>query len=195
MISLSKQQRGFTLIEMLVVLVITSLTASLLVSGLESTWRNFEKLGARNLKTTAAQLPKIWFTQSVESMVLRHPNTSMFSGNATDLSFSTLTPPDMPGPGVYKLHWRLRADGNRTALLYRHDTEETYTSLGYVDGSGVFEYLTSQGWQRAYSPSNGRIPEAIRIQSNNQEWVMALPIRPTDAEMPAELRAFGKYEF
>jgi len=56
---------------MLVGLVITALTASILATGLETTWRNFSKLDSKFLTSNSAQLPKKWFIESIEGSLLR----------------------------------------------------------------------------------------------------------------------------
>ena len=184
--------KGFTLIELLVVLVVTALTTSLLMTGLNTTWTNFEKLSSRNLIFSQAQIPKTWFTESIRGALLSHPDTPTFSGTDHRISMLSFLTPDTTAVPK-QVVWELR-EQNGTSVLGIVEGEAQYSALLTFNEPVHFEYLIQQEWQRTFSPTIGQLPRAVRIQGT-QTQVLALVYRPTDADVPPEIPAFGKYEF
>lgn len=187
--------KGFTLIEMLVVLVITALTATILVSGLETTWRNFEKLSSNYLQKTSAQLPKQWFAQSMEGVILRQHTKSLFSGDEESINFYTVSPPNNTDGIVKNCNWLLQSFEAKSVDLLISCNNESATTIAQLSEGAIFEYLTQQGWLRNFQGNPGQIPKAVRITSNSRTWVTAVTGRPSFADVPAEIPITGQYEF
>ena len=194
-----ENQSGFTLMELLVVLVITSMTTSLLVTGLTATWSNFDRLSDKNLILSQGQLPKKWFIDSVNAAVLTHPNVSMFNGSAYKFEFTTFLAPHDALSRPQVINWLLTRKQNGISLSYTYYTngEKVAVDIWRFEGSenASFEYLVGGNWIESFNPKNGSIPKAIRIVTDSKEWVLASVHRPTEAEVPPEMSLFGKYEF
>jgi general secretion pathway protein J len=187
--------RGFTLIEMLVVLVILSLTTSLLSTGLSTTWRNFERLGARSLMNSSAQLALSWFEQSIKGAQLYHPDTAVFSGNSNEISFISTKVPNDARQQPQTMHWRIHSNAKGWHLSFSSETHNQSTVITTFNSQPVFEYLSQEQWFDAFAPKDGRLPIAIRIRLGDRIWVLANPGRPVLADIPPELPLYGKYEF
>jgi general secretion pathway protein J len=189
------KSKGFTLIEILVVMVILSLTTTLLSSGLSTTWRNFERLGARDLMVSSAQLPLSWFQQSLHAALLYHPDKPLVKGSANKFEFITFSAPDDPLHIPQKIVWQIEPLENGWGLFFSSQHSSKMILLKHFDGQPVFEYLHQSEWQRVFVPKKGILPQAVRINVNQYTWVMAKPGRPLKADVPASLQLFGEYEF
>lgn len=195
----SNRLTGFTLIEMLVVLVILGLTTTLLSEGLSNTWRNFERLGARDMMATSAQLPINWFTESVDGAVLYHPYVPLVKGDAQSFEFiSTKVPNDIrQTPQTIRWYIDSNIDSNKQgwALFFVSTFNIQPVRVKQFDALPVFQYLYDGSWQQEFSPKDARLPNAVRINLDNKVYLIAKPGRPAVADMPAELPIFGEYEF
>lgn len=196
--------RAFTLIEMLVVLVILALTTALLSQGLETTWRNFEKLGAKDLANSAAQLPLGWFENSIKGALLYHPEQAFAEGDEDRFRFISFNLPDDPKHIPQPMIWQIEAGEQGWHLTF----QRVQPQPGEVDNAVIpsvplmdftqrprFSYLHQGSWQAEFPATNGQFPEAVRLISGDQVVATAKPGRPSLADIPAELPAFGVYEF
>jgi len=184
--------KGFTLIELLVVLVVTALTTTLLMTGLNTTWKNFDKLSSRNLIFSQAQIPKSWFIESIRGALLSHPDIATFSGTDSQITMVSFLAPDssaIPKP----LIWEVR-EQNGNSVLGIIQAQSQYKAVLVFNEPVHFEFLIEHKWVKAFNPKTGQLPRAVRIQGD-QTQILASVYRPTNADMPAELIAFGEYEF
>lgn len=200
---------GFTMVELLVVLVITGMTTSLLVTGLGTTWQNFDRLSNKNISQSQGQLPKSWFIKSVNAALLGHPDKPMFSGTASEFTFTTFLTPNDKLQRPQQITWRLsnNSRGSDLSFVYSPFVEEdpnrestnspqTVSVWQFSSQDGfTFEYLVSGAWANVFTPEKGELPTAIRIRNNTQIWTLATVHRPTLADMPPEIPLFGEYEF
>jgi general secretion pathway protein J len=188
-------KHGFTLIEMLVVLVIVSLTTSLLMTGLSNTWRNFERLGARELSLSAGMIGASWFRQSIEGAVMYHPFSNDFRGNSSTISMITFNAPFSSEQTPQKISWRIVRKKNLWVLELIDSHQQKSYLVEEFDTQVQFEYLSGGGWQSQFSQERNTLPAAIRILVGNVEWIRIYPKRPLLSDMPVEYPAFGVYEF
>ncbi|ABG41733.1 Prepilin-type cleavage/methylation [Paraglaciecola sp. T6c] len=200
---------GFTLVEMLVVMVILALTTSLLTQGLSTTWRNFERLSARDLMNSSAQLPINWFAQSVSGALLYHPANVLVRGEPDAYSFVSYASPDDDLHIPQKLKWRLAPksmlsetrsdiDTYKTAgwaLSFKSETSQEFIEIATFSEAPRFEYWNGKAWLNDFQPDDGQLPVAIRVMSGSRVWSVAKPERPVRADIPPELPLFGRYEF
>jgi general secretion pathway protein J len=187
--------KGFTLIEMLVVMVILSLTTTLLTSGLSTTWRNFERLGARDLMASSAQLPVSWFEKSLHAALLYHPHKPNVEGSNNQFEFVTFAAPDDPLHIPQQIIWLIEPHNNSWGLFFISKLAAQKILVKKFAEQPVFEYLYQSEWLQNFSPSDAVLPQAARIRIGQDIWAVAKPGRPSKADMPAELQLFGEYEF
>ena len=186
---------GFTLIEMLVVLVILGLTTTLLSEGLSNTWRNFERLGSRDMMASTAQLPINWFAESVEGAVLYHPYAPVVIGDAKTFEFITTKAPNDSKNIPQTIRWYISSTNQGWELFFASTYDGQHVRVKQFDTLPVFQYLYEKVWQQNFSPKDARLPDAVRITLANNVYLVAKPGRPVLADMPAELPIFGEYEF
>ena len=187
--------RGFTLIEMLVVLVIISMTTVLLTEGLGTTWRNFERLGARDLTVSSAHLPVSWFAQSVRGAVLYHPDTVMVEGERDSFLFHTFKAPADDRGIIQQVEWSIIPQQSHWVLALTSQSNEDEIIIAQFTEQAVFEYLRAGEWHTEFKPKAAELPLAVRIRHGEIIWAIAKIGRPEKAAVPPELAAFGKYEF
>jgi general secretion pathway protein J len=193
---------GFTLIEMLVVMVILALTTSLLTQGLSTTWRSFERLSARDLMNSSAQLPVAWFEQSLGAALLYHPDKVLVRGEPHSFEFVTFASPDDSRHIPQRLMWRIATDTRdkrgqspKWTLGFESETSNQFIQVTTFLSEPSFEYWDGNNWLAEFLPTDGRLPAATRIRVDDQVWAIAKPRRPVMADMPPELPLFGAYEF
>jgi general secretion pathway protein J len=196
------KQGGFTLIEMLVVMVILALTTSLLTQGLSTTWRSFERLSARDLMNSSAQLPVAWFEQSLAAALLYHPDKVLVRGEPHSFEFVSFASPDDSRHIPQRLMWRIATDSRdnrgqtpKWTLAFESETSNQFIQVTTFLSEPKFEYWDGNNWLTEFLPTDGRLPAATRIRVNDQVWAIAKPGRPVMADMPVEMPLFGAYEF
>jgi general secretion pathway protein J len=199
-LSTNISQKGFTLVEMLVVMVILALTTTLLTEGLSTTWRSFERLGARSLIASSAQLPLSWFEQSLAGAVLYHPDNVLVKGRSQSFQFTTFMAPDDPLHIPQILTWSIKSNNsNQQSLPWSLSFQSELAQYAQVVQSFAeqpsFEYWDGHQWLGEFTPTDGSLPEAARVIVYGQVWAIARIGRPPKADMPAELPMFGVYEF
>jgi general secretion pathway protein J len=186
---------GFTLIEMLVVLVILGLTTSLMTQGLSTTWNNFSRLGARDLINSHAQLPISWFEQSLVGAVLYHPYDVQVSGDANSFKYITFNAPSDAKHIPQPITWSIVNTNLKWQLAFTTNSSELPIIIRDFSSPPKFEYWFEQQWQAKFSPEDARLPLAVRIVHEDKIWSVAKIGRPEEADMPAELPMYGEYEF
>ncbi|BFT31553.1 hypothetical protein D210916BOD24_27290 [Alteromonas sp. D210916BOD_24] len=189
------RQLGFTLIEVLVVLVIMSLTTTLLVTGLSTTWANFDKLTAKNLRATSSNMPQQWFNQSYKGAVMFHPYEPNFVGTPQKFSHVTTTAPSAEHSTPQNITWQLTNCTSTVCDLQFSINEAEPITIAALSRTYQFYYLINGEWQEGFQPDNAVIPAAIKLSANNKDWTLVTAGRPVNADIPAELPPFGKYEF
>ncbi|MBD1389801.1 prepilin-type N-terminal cleavage/methylation domain-containing protein [Neiella sp. HB171785] len=187
--------KGFTLMEMLVVLVILGLTTTLLSGALNTTWKSFERLSSRDLTVSAGMLGLKWFRQSVKGATLYHPEESFFSGNAVRIEFISQNVPNNPQGTPIGISWFFEpAPIGGWQLYYQTEQLTQPIVVAHFEFQPEFSYFSGGQWHRQYNPTNGSLPKAIQIKEG-QKQLLAVIGRPEKADVPPELARFGVYEF
>lgn len=148
--------RGFTLFEMIVVMVISSLMAAVLMQGFSMV------LGTRlSVNNTIADLQRVVISQNVPVDPLRgilpdyKDNPYQFRGQPRTMSGQTLRPLLSPVGAPTPFTMALEFDGgtNQTVLTYE-EPGRTKTEIGRWPGSeSSFKYRDISGaWQSSWPP-------------------------------------------
>ena len=195
-----KQITGFSLVELLVVLVIVGLVTSLLVEGLGTTWRSFDKLSSKGLTLSQAQLPLSWFEESVSGAVLYHPEKPVVSGDSQQFEFMTVNVPNDDKHIPQQLNWsiqqqRLSNGQINWFLSFKAELDHNEVTIMYFEQQPRFEYWDGQQWLKDFNPVKSLLPVAVRVIQDNSVLIFTKAIRPELADMPPELLQFGQYDF
>lgn len=185
---------GFTLIEMLVVLVIISLTTTLLIEGLGTTWRNFDKLNGQQLSVNKSLLPKKWFIDSFKGAQLFHPLKAAFTGNSKSMSFTTIYPPGALVPTPSKLTWSIEIKNSTSQEMYFSIDGGKKVKVADLNGQYNFTYLNESKWSNSYEPREAKLPRAIKIVDGDEQWVFCTPGRDIITTVPTSIAINGTHE-
>lgn len=176
-------ESGFTLVEILVVLVIVALVSTLLTQTLTQVFQLETRFGRELVKNREEAMLIDWFRLSVQGV---QPDTAdgahAFKGGAN--SFSALTTNALGanyGPPT-PITWTIseNAPEGWSALEYK-DTPHTSGLLTW-SGEGRFSYIDAKGnmhdqWPPASMEPWPQIPAAILLR-RGEEVVMATPRGP-----------------
>jgi prepilin-type N-terminal cleavage/methylation domain-containing protein len=172
--------RGFTLFEMIVVIVITGLMAAVLLQGLSMVLRT-----RLSVSSTIADLQTVVVGQNVPVDPLRgilpdySNNPNQFKGQARTMSGQTLrpllSPPGAPTP--FKMSLDYDGGSNQTVLTYE-EPGRAKTELARWPGSDQsFKYRDVSGdWQSSWPP---------QASTSQTPWLIWIDTGPTAAPLVA----------
>lgn len=139
-------QAGFTLIEMLVVLIIVAMISGILFQALERAYRLQERFGAELFNIQHGQMAADWYRQSVQGLFPDYPDgRNIFQGKDREFSGLSSNPLSdeygMPTP----ITWEMRSNqqNGTTELVYIEEKRET-SVLTWRGNQARFIYLDEQ---------------------------------------------------
>lgn len=153
-----RKPQGFTLLEMLVVLMIISLLSLLLMQGfsylLQLRVRFLDRLDDMQQFT----LQRHWFESSSSALIPEYtdlPEGYPFKGEERGFSgLTTMSLDDIPGVPL-PCAWYLNYDGGETHLLYRRANQQTWEVMSWPGREGGFRYQDEKGeWHAKWPPSS-----------------------------------------
>ena len=185
--------RGFTLIEVQIALVITSLLVAVLVSSLYYVFRVQDLLGNEVVDREAALRVKAWFSEALEACLpAPKDSASAFVGNSREIRCETLAPLEprrIPVP--LRIMFALRPEeGGNTGLAYSEQVREqvkTHTLSTWRGADIHFVFIDSKGKQLDQWPPSqvdikedrSALPALIRLVFKSaggivsDEWLVA----------------------
>jgi len=161
------RSKGFTLLEILVVLVLLSLIVALLMQGLSSLTRFRGHIFSSVERNRAEMMQEYWFRQVVSGVTA--DDKVRFEGNFA--RFSGVSQTSLGGlPGAPRsVAFRLIAEGDQLLLLYQEHGREEWVLGRWLEAKGRFEYLdrdgkwTSEWHVEASDPVTRRIPQLVAL--------------------------------
>ncbi len=150
----AKPQKGFTVIEMLVVLVLTAILVSIMFEGLG----RVADLRVRLVRHLDGALDESivgsWFRGSIASMT---PDLAgapdAFRGNATEMSGLTLKPVELPAGAATAFAWRVQSERATTRLSYRGADGQWREIAAWAGAEARFFYAGPDGeWRSDWPP-------------------------------------------
>lgn len=177
---MSGAQRGFTLLEALVVLVLTALIATVLVEGIGRVADLRRRMASRVEAAPELAMRTGWFRNAIAATLpdLRR-GSDRFRGDAATLSGITTAPlGDASGvPTPYA--WRIRGVEGGYVLETR-ERADWIAVLGWREPAGKFTFLGPDGRIRDRWPTDEaglpQLPEAILLQAGADDrpyWIVA----------------------
>ncbi len=175
-------QRGMTLLELLVVMVLLAVISTLLMQGLAVALSTYEKVQRRQYEGVPRMLASSWFVQSVAATEARLDADSQFKGNASSMSGMSHSALVSRNGQIQPVAWRINQmpDG-RVALQYEQPgivwilaqwPAGTKAQFLYRDHDGTPQTLWPPSEKLASLVPDGRIPSAVLLE-------VAPPSRPS----------------
>ena len=168
---------GFTLLEVLVVLVLVSLVVGFLMQGFSHVLKLRVYFVGQAEQQQTRILKEQWFRTLVGSVTPAYSEgVDQFQGEKTELIGLTMASLDSR-PGVpVPLHLRLVNEDGAVELRYLTAGGAEWVLGQWQDAEGKFEYLDKKGnWHTRWPPGLGvheQLPVAIQLN-------VAKPLRPT----------------
>lgn len=180
---------GFTLLEMLVVLLLSSLVTMLLLQGLQHVFRLQRNFGAEQFSTQQGAMQVAWFRQSINGLMPEYPDgNNKFRGDTRQLQGLTVAALDAPDGTLVHFQWQLNFDPKqgRTLLKYGRD-EKASTIMAWEGNGGGFRYLDANAEAHdEWPPFLGQwpqLPTAILLetrQASGGKIIVASPRGPVN---------------
>ena len=196
--SLSVLQRGLTLMELLVALVLVAMLGTLMVQGVAFFGGSYDAVKRNQRDAAHAALRQRWFVSSVRGIVPYGLEARAFRGDATGFETVTLQPlnaePGMPTV----VRWEVVADGLRNVVTYAEDgpTEDDSLSWLVLEAEGMdvsFQYADAANqwhdrWPLESEPMQW-IPGMIRlVTSERAVWLATIDVAPSPTVTDAMLQ-------
>lgn len=183
-----KRDSGFTLLEMLVVLVLVSLISMLLMQGLTFVFQLRTQFVNQINDLQQGALQEYWFRSSVRSLFPASKNSAyIFTGEKDHFAGLTMASlheeTGMPAP----FQWTLQPQQDKTILYYYPDLIKQPTSkwqiMEWFGHEGQFQYMDANGaWFEAWPPTKfgltTQLPEAILFTAKRRQqkvqWLVSV---------------------
>ena len=176
--------KGFTLVEMLVVMVLLGLISSILFQGLSLIGKVQSRLIPNIQKQQKQMLQERWFRESVSGLMAGVKNTEHFTGTQSGFTGISISPLHSNNRAPQLIEWEIATSDEQYILGYKQQQGlswqiETYSSESQQP---VFVYLDSSGqwhnnWNIRGADSNqAALPEAIALKKESDEqssWLVA----------------------
>lgn len=186
----SRSLRGFTLLEMLVVLVLTGMISAILMQGLHQVFRLQTHFGRELFSTAQGSMYTDWFRQSVNSLMPDYADAkNRFKGEARQLDGLTLAPLNASTDALMPFSWQLKfsPEAGETQLLYG-TTSDAPAVLSWPGNSGRFVYYDAAGEAHdSWPPPLGKwpqLPRAIHLETLNPLEPRVIVAVPKGLENP-----------
>ena len=137
-------QTGFTLIEVLVVLIIVGMISSTLFQALEQAYRLQDRFGMELFKVQQGQMAADWYRQTVQGLHPDYPDgRNIFHGEDREFSGLTGNPLGDEYGALTPVTWKIRNNqqNSTTELVYIEEKRETPV-LTWRGNQARFIYLS-----------------------------------------------------
>lgn len=180
-------QSGFTLVEMLVVLMIVAMVSGILFQALERAYRLQERFGAELFNAQQGQMAADWYRQTVQGL---HPDyhdgRNKFQGKSMEFSGLTSNPLSgeygVPTPIIWKI--RNNRQYGSTELVYLEEKQETPILVWHGAGARFIYFDDKQSPHDVWPPPLGlptQLPRQIQLVDNSGNEpinIVASPMGP-----------------
>lgn len=182
-----KGSAGFTLLELLVVLVLVGLISALLLQALQHVFRLQRHFGAEYFRTSQAAMQISWIRGTLNGLVPDFPDgKNKFKGDARSLTGLTLAPLTTSGASFSSFTLQMRYDTEQDATILEYGEGRNAPALhSWLGNSGRFRYIDQKGEVHdQWPPFIGlwpQLPTAIQIEMESPDThvVVVAPKGPT----------------
>ncbi len=198
-----KKKQGFTLLEMLVVLLVVSLLTTLLMQGFAYILQLRGRFLTQLSDLQQGTLQEYWFHSSTTALMADYPDipdAKVFKGEALQFQGLTLSALDAEEGLPTPMAWKLVSQEGSIILQYQHSNGAVWEISRWLGERGEFSYLDSTGkWYPTWPPQNlgikpPQLPKAIMLTGLRRDlpftWIVQLTgrdIAPLDFRLNMDL--------
>lgn len=176
--------RGFTLLEMLVVLVLVGLLSTLLLQGFFYILHLRAGLLVQLSDLQYGALQEHWFRSTIAATVADYSDgKNIFRGNEHEFSGLTMAPLEASIGMLAPYAWELQSQEGRTTLRYRKGEGDYWEVATWLGERGSFRYMDTNGkwynqWPPQFFSSNipAQLPTIILLQGQRRQtpitWIV-----------------------
>lgn len=181
--STDRGEQGFTLLELLVVLVLVSFITALMMQGMTYVARVNDAFMGESDQQQIRQRAFGWFADAVTFLAAPEPSDSAgrFRGDALSFEAVTLNSVDRREGIPVPFAFRLEAAGSTADLIYVRRLEERRWPLVSVASDAHFEYLDAQGqWHSDWPPAPqlaDLLPNAVALASPRERLFLIASVQ------------------
>lgn len=169
----ASNQTGFTLIEVLVVLIIVGMVSGVLFQALERAYRLQERFGMELFSAQQGQMAADWYRQTVQGLQPDYPDgRSIFQGSQLEFSGLTSNPLSDEYGAPTPITWKIRNNrqNGTMELAYLEEKQET-TILAWRSKEARFIYFDEKLMPHdSWPPPLGlwtQLPKQIQLVAKN----------------------------
>lgn len=178
---------GFTLIEVMVVIAVTSITAVLILQMMTILFRGYDQIGRVQSELAKEAMSYGWFRDSIGSLVASLDREFAFSGDVREMEGYTSAPLFGSAGKVTEIRWQLREEADGTSLWYTEKGEPQIQVAVWQESEVGFLYRgLKSGWRNTWPPEElpaGILPHRVKLkienQSESREIYAAISVRRT----------------
>lgn len=181
---------GFTLMEMLVVLLLTGMVAAILFQGLGQVLRIEARRSTQLHASRQGEMHAQWFRQCVNGLLPEYPDgENRFQGTARELRGRSLFPLEAASEAVLPIRWQLRFDprSGRTQLRYG-GVDDGPVVLSWQGNSGRFVYFDGEGGAHdSWPPFSGtwpQLPASVLLDNGSRDEPLVVVAAPRGPQQP-----------
>jgi general secretion pathway protein J len=177
-------KRGFTLLEMLVVLVLVGFITTLLLQGFAYVLHLRSRFLIQLGDVQQATLQEHWFRSTTAAIVTDYKQGEfIFQGKAHQFSGLTLSALDATLGVPTPFTWQLDYSEGMMVLRYQNSQGEKWEVADWFGDEGYFRYMTKDGkWHNQWPPQFGnntaQIPRLILLYGKRRQtpitWIVKL---------------------
>lgn len=180
---------GFTLVEILVVMIITGFIVTILLQSLQQVFRLQTHFGHEIFHTQNGAMYADWYRQSINGLMPDHKEGKhKFRGERRQMRGLTIAPLGLENSAATPFVWRLEFEP-KTGLsgLYYGESKPEDPILTWEGSSGQFGYLDEKhDLHESWPPFLGKwpqLPAAIYLETganNRRRLIIAIPRGPRE---------------
>lgn len=161
-----RRQRAFTLIEMLVVLVITSLLVTVIMQGFGYSMGLYQRVQTTQKNAYSEVLAYNWLRETLGHQVAARPGAQGLDGQRQNLSTFSFQPLVQQSGSRALIQWQLVQVPGALQLQYE-EIGQKFQVYEWPESTGEFEYLDADGgWHPLWPVTKvdpPPLPQAVRL--------------------------------
>jgi general secretion pathway protein J len=182
----ARRGAGFTLLEMLVVLVLVGLVSGIVFEALHQVFLLQSRFGTVLNDAREGAMLADWFRASVEALLPDHPDGKhRFAGGATRMAGLTAQPVSADFGAASEFSWEIVRTPEGGSVLRYAAAGARQEVLSWSGSAGRFVYLDANGgehdtWPPAMKDAP-QLPNAVRLEAERQGepfYIVATPKSP-----------------